>query len=215
MGHGCPRSVNATRSTAFWPSLSSRPFARAATAKLAPRRLRSHSHGPGSVSSKSFTSKISRRSGVAEPAEVHEVAVPAQLQPRIAGVRRPGQVRRHHGRRTVGRSRTATPTSARSGSATAPARGPRLATSRTSRPDRVDPVAGAHSPWSACGGTSSWRDSAPRARRAPRSTAPVRPPRAARAAASAVARQRRHTMLRRLRRLLRRGIRVFFDVEDM
>ena len=34
------------------------------TSKLAARRLTSHSHGPGRVSSKSLMSKIIRRSGV-------------------------------------------------------------------------------------------------------------------------------------------------------
>ena len=40
---------------------------RAATTKLAARRLRSHSHGRGLVSSKSFRSNSSARSGVAKP----------------------------------------------------------------------------------------------------------------------------------------------------
>ena len=39
------------------------PWSRAAISKLAARRLTSHSHGPGSVSSKSLMSKTSRRSG--------------------------------------------------------------------------------------------------------------------------------------------------------
>jgi hypothetical protein len=41
------------------------PWSRPATAKLAARRLRSHSNGPGSVSSKSFKLKTRRRSGAA------------------------------------------------------------------------------------------------------------------------------------------------------
>ena len=40
------------------------PDSGAATTVLATSRFRSHSHGPGSVSSKSLMSKISRRSGV-------------------------------------------------------------------------------------------------------------------------------------------------------
>ena len=44
-----------------------KPFDRAACTTLAARRLTSHSHGPGSVSSKSLMSKITRRSGVAKP----------------------------------------------------------------------------------------------------------------------------------------------------
>ena len=46
-------------------SLSGNPLPRAATSRLAASRLTSHSHGPGSVSSKSLTSKTRRRS--AEP----------------------------------------------------------------------------------------------------------------------------------------------------
>ena len=44
----------------------SSPRSRAAISRLATRRLTSHSHGPGSVSSKSFRSKTSRRSGEAK-----------------------------------------------------------------------------------------------------------------------------------------------------
>ena len=45
---------------------SRKPLSRPATARLATRRLTSHSNGPGSVSSKSLTSKTSRRSGDAK-----------------------------------------------------------------------------------------------------------------------------------------------------
>ena len=45
-------------------------YSRPATARLAASRLRSHSHGPGSVSSKSLTSKIEPALGRAEEAEV-------------------------------------------------------------------------------------------------------------------------------------------------
>jgi hypothetical protein len=41
-----------------------KPRSRPPTSKLAASRFTSHSHGPGYVSSKSFTSKIMRRSGV-------------------------------------------------------------------------------------------------------------------------------------------------------
>ena len=44
-------------------SLTEKPLSRAATSMLTARRLTSHSHGPGRVSSKSFISKISARSG--------------------------------------------------------------------------------------------------------------------------------------------------------
>jgi hypothetical protein len=46
-------------------SLPENPLSRPATSRLAASRLTSHSHGPGRVSSKSFTSKTRRRS--AEP----------------------------------------------------------------------------------------------------------------------------------------------------
>ncbi len=45
------------------PSAAVKPLLRAAITTLAARRLTSHSHGPGSVSSKSFESKTSVRSG--------------------------------------------------------------------------------------------------------------------------------------------------------
>jgi hypothetical protein len=48
---------------------------------LATSRLTSHSNGPGSVSSKSFRSKTSRRSGEAKGAEVQQVSITAQLRP--------------------------------------------------------------------------------------------------------------------------------------
>ena len=45
--------------------LALKPLPRAATSRLAASRFTSHSHGPGTVSSKSFTSNTRRRS--AEP----------------------------------------------------------------------------------------------------------------------------------------------------
>ena len=44
-------------------SAAAKPLSRPATTRLATSRLTSHSNGPGSVSSKSLTSKTSRRSG--------------------------------------------------------------------------------------------------------------------------------------------------------
>ena len=58
------------------PPRWSAPFSRAATATLATRRLTSHSHGAGRVSSKSLTSKISRRSGVAKTPKLETWASP-------------------------------------------------------------------------------------------------------------------------------------------
>ena len=50
-------------SSTFLRSLAEYPLSRPAIAKLAARRLTSHSHGPGNVSSKSLMSKTRRRSG--------------------------------------------------------------------------------------------------------------------------------------------------------
>ena len=55
---------------------SLKPFSRAATTTLAARRLRSHSHGPRDVSSKSLTSNTSRRSGLAKTPKLARCASP-------------------------------------------------------------------------------------------------------------------------------------------
>ena len=55
---------------------ASKPRSRPATAKLATRRLTSHSNGPGSVSSKSLMSKTSRRSGAAKAPKLERCASP-------------------------------------------------------------------------------------------------------------------------------------------
>ena len=52
------------------------PLSRAAISMLAASRLTSHSHGPGSVSSKSLTSKTSRRSGEANTPKFDRCASP-------------------------------------------------------------------------------------------------------------------------------------------
>src|SRR5262249_33634989 len=57
-------------------TLGAKPWSRPATAKLATRRLMSHSKGPGSVSSKSLTSKVKRRSGVAKTPKFERWASP-------------------------------------------------------------------------------------------------------------------------------------------
>ena len=57
-------------------SLALKPCCRPATARLAARRLRSHSHGPGRVSSKSLTSKTSSRSGEAYQPKFSRCASP-------------------------------------------------------------------------------------------------------------------------------------------
>ena len=57
-------------------SLAVNPFARPATARLAASRLTSHSNGPGSVSSKSLTSKTSRRAGEANAPKLARCASP-------------------------------------------------------------------------------------------------------------------------------------------
>ena len=55
---------------------SSKPLSRPATAMLAASRLRSHSNGPGSVSSKSLMLKTSRRSGAAKMPKFERCASP-------------------------------------------------------------------------------------------------------------------------------------------
>ena len=60
----CARGRSARRrARSRGPRPRRRPLLRPASTKLAARRLRSHSNGPGSVSSKSLTSKSSSRSG--------------------------------------------------------------------------------------------------------------------------------------------------------
>ena len=57
-------------------SLAVNSRSRAAMTTLAASRLRSHSHGPGRVSSKSLTSKISLRSGEANSPKLDRWASP-------------------------------------------------------------------------------------------------------------------------------------------
>ena len=75
-----------------------RPTTRAATAQLAASRFTSHSHGAGRVSSKSLTSKVRRRSGVAYAPKFRRCASPhaCTLMP-VCG--RPREIPRHHHRR--------------------------------------------------------------------------------------------------------------------
>ena len=98
-----PRGRRAPRSrTAARRSLRLKPFSRPAISKLAASRLTSHSHGPGSVSSKSLRSKTRRAVGRREGAEVGEVGVAAGLHPQ-AGDRRGRRGRRPSPRRRRGR----------------------------------------------------------------------------------------------------------------
>jgi hypothetical protein len=57
-------------------SLRLKPFSRAAISKLAARRLTSHSHGPGRLSSKSLRSKTRLRSGAANTPKLVRWASP-------------------------------------------------------------------------------------------------------------------------------------------
>ena len=57
-------------------SASENPLLRAAISKLAAIRFTSHSNGPGSVSSKSFTSNSSTRSGEANAPKFDRCASP-------------------------------------------------------------------------------------------------------------------------------------------
>ena len=70
------------------------PRSRPRISKLAASRFTSHSHGPGSVSSKSLMSNISLPLGRAEHAEVRQVRVAAELDV-DAGLRRRRQIGRH------------------------------------------------------------------------------------------------------------------------
>ena len=62
--------------TASLETASLKPLSRQATTKLGARRLTSHSHGAGSVSSRSLMEKMTRRSGVAKPPKLHRWASP-------------------------------------------------------------------------------------------------------------------------------------------
>ena len=86
--------------TTWSRSRRAKPCSLATTWRLAARRLTSHSHGPGSVSSKSFTSKITLRSGVAKVPKLATCASPHACTVRpVTGVTR--QVGGHHRRRTA------------------------------------------------------------------------------------------------------------------
>ena len=79
--------------------LRSNPRLRAAISMLAARRFTSHSKGPGSVSSKSFTSNTRSRSGEAKPPKFDQVRVAAELH-----VQRGARRRREVGGEDVGRT---------------------------------------------------------------------------------------------------------------
>ena len=63
-------------STTLRRSAAEYPRSRPATSRLAPSRFRSHSHGPGRVSSKSLMSNINCRSGEANTPKLDRCASP-------------------------------------------------------------------------------------------------------------------------------------------
>ena len=79
-------------------SATVKPFERAAISTLTASRLTSHSHGPGSVSSKSLMSNTSRRSGEANRPKFDRWASPQACtsKPGAGGA---GEVGRHDQRR--------------------------------------------------------------------------------------------------------------------
>ena len=79
-------------------SASEKSRSRPAISKLAARRFTSHSNGPGSVSSKSFTSNTSERSGEAKPPKLERCASPHSCT-RQARARRRREVAGHDCRR--------------------------------------------------------------------------------------------------------------------
>ena len=81
-------------------SAGANPRSRPAISKLAASRLTSHSHGPGSVSSKSLMSNISCRSGEANTPKFDRWASP-QIWDVQARARGRGQVGRHDQRRAA------------------------------------------------------------------------------------------------------------------
>ena len=81
-------------STTARRSFPEKPFSRPPIAKLAARRFTSHSHGPGAVSSKSFMSKTSVRSGEPNTPKFDRWASPHSCT-RRPECRRLRQIRRH------------------------------------------------------------------------------------------------------------------------
>ena len=107
LGHRLAVGADAGHGRRPWPRRRFRPLSRQATTKLAARRLTSHSHGAGSVSSRSLMEKMTLRSGVAKPPKLHRWASP-QHWTRMPGGRRGRQVGRHReGRAAVERERGA------------------------------------------------------------------------------------------------------------
>ena len=92
------RYPSAAASTILRRSLAPNPLSRPATARLAASRLTSHSNGPGSVSSKSLTSKTRRRSGEANAPKFDKCASPHNCT-RSPDVGVFAQIRRHRQRR--------------------------------------------------------------------------------------------------------------------
>src|SRR6266566_8495328 len=74
--HICSRYIRRQFNDACLVLAAGEPFCRPATTILAARRFTSHSQGPGSVSSKSLTSKTRLRSGVAKKPKLLRCASP-------------------------------------------------------------------------------------------------------------------------------------------
>ena len=100
LGHVLSIGPDAGEHRIFGAALVAKPLLRQAITKLAARRLTSHSQGAGSVSSRSWMSKMIRRSGVAKPRKFAEVGVAARLHAN-AGGRRHRQIHGHVERRSA------------------------------------------------------------------------------------------------------------------
>ena len=121
-----------------WPAGS--PRWRPTTCRLAHRRLTSHSHGPGSVSSKSLMSKTRLRSGVANLPKLVTCASPHACTRRpVTGCR--GEVHRHDRRRAPEERERRFGHACRSGSGVSSGTRRARPAPRARRPDRARPVA--------------------------------------------------------------------------
>ena len=89
------RYIATAASTVARRSAAPKSRSRAATSMLAARRLTSHSNGPRRVSSKSFTSKTSDRSGDAKKPKFRRCASPHSWTLET-GYGRRGEIVRHH-----------------------------------------------------------------------------------------------------------------------
>ncbi len=117
-------AVGARRSRARRRAAACRvnPRSRPAISMLAASRFTSHSHGPGSVSSKSLTSNTSRRSGVPKTPKFERCASPQSCTSK-SRARRRREVGGHDQRRAAVERERRDRACGRSGSARAPGRG--------------------------------------------------------------------------------------------